>query len=96
MTLSHTGGTLSSQINDGAALAHNAAKEKRLKSINKWLPNAFPNAQGVIPNNPVIAAILAALLKAGPKAKSMVGGWSQMEDGRLCYRHTRSIQRWCL
>lgn len=58
-----------------------------LKRIGKALPHAFPDKLGHIPNNPITAAVLAAILKGGPKADKLLGGWRVSEDGRLVYRH---------
>lgn len=49
--------------------------------------NAFPDGWGKIPNNPLIAAAIAALFKGGPGARDMMGGWSEDADGRVSYRH---------
>lgn len=51
------------------------------------IANAFPNGWGRIPNNPLVAASIAALFKGGPKAQTLVGGWEPDERGRLTYRH---------
>lgn len=50
-------------------------------------PNAFLSGHAIIPNNPLIAATVAALLKGGPKAAELLGGWSETSEGRLVYRH---------
>lgn len=49
--------------------------------------NAFPQGWGKIPNNPLVAAAVAAIFKGGPNARSLIGGWSEEPDGRLAYRH---------
>ena len=49
--------------------------------------NAFPEGWGKIPNNPLVAAAVAAIFKGGPNARSLIGGWSEEPDGRLAYRH---------
>ena len=51
------------------------------------VPSAFPNGNGTVPNNPMVAAILAAVLKGGPAARHLLNGWAPTEDGRLVYRH---------
>lgn len=51
------------------------------------IPNAFPDGWGKIPNNPLVAASIAALFKGGPGAPSLMGGWSPDDEGRLTYRH---------
>ena len=49
--------------------------------------NAFPEGWGKIPNNPLVAAAVAAIFKGGANARSLIGGWSEEPDGRLAYRH---------
>ena len=51
------------------------------------LPNAFLSGNATIPNNPLVAAATAAILKAGPKASALLGGWTETKDGRIVYRH---------
>lgn len=51
------------------------------------IADAFPDGWGRIPNNPLVAASIAALFKGGPKAQTLVGGWAPDERGRLTYRH---------
>lgn len=51
------------------------------------LVNAFPEGWGRIPDNPIIAASIAALFKAGKGARSLMGGWSEDDGGRPAYRH---------
>lgn len=60
---------------------------KRLKRLDRGLANAFPEKIGRIPNNPVIAAVIAALFKGGEHARQLQGGWAVDETGRLTYRH---------
>jgi DNA-binding transcriptional regulator YiaG len=48
--------------------------------------NAFIGGQAAIPNNPLVAAALAAILKGGAKAGELLGGWTE-QDGRVAYRH---------
>lgn len=40
-----------------------------------------------IPNNPMVAAVLAAIFKGGPKARVLGNGWTADDAGRLSYRH---------
>ncbi len=63
-------------------------------AIQEWgqrgaprVPSAFPNGVGTIPNNPMIAAVLGAVLKGGPSARHLMNGWTPADDGRLVYRH---------
>lgn len=51
------------------------------------IPDAFSRGWGKIPNNPLVAASVAALFKGGPRARSLIGGWSADERDRLIYRH---------
>lgn len=51
------------------------------------IPNAFPDSWGKIPNNPLVAASIAALFKSGQNAGSLLGGWMPDEQGRLTYMH---------
>jgi len=51
------------------------------------VPSAFPDGVGTAPNNPLVAAVLAAVLKGGPDARHLLNGWAPAEDGRLVYRH---------
>jgi len=51
------------------------------------LANAFPGGWGKIPNNPLVAAAIAALFKGGDGARGLMGGWSADAEGRLTYRH---------
>ncbi len=59
----------------------------RLKRMDRGMPDAFPEGLGRIPNNPITAAFLAALLKGGPQARTLQGGWMSDGNGRLTYRH---------
>lgn len=49
--------------------------------------DAFADGCGRIPNNPVIAAVVAAVFKGGPLARTKMGGWVMTTDGQLVYRH---------
>ena len=51
------------------------------------LANAFPDGWGKLPNNPLVAAAIASLFKAGPGARNLMGGWAPDSEGRLVYRH---------
>jgi DNA-binding transcriptional regulator YiaG len=51
------------------------------------VPSAFPDGVGTVPNNPMVAAVLAAVLKGGPNARHLLNGWAPADDGRLVYRH---------
>lgn len=51
------------------------------------LANAFPEGWGKTPNNPLVAAAIAALFKGGCGARSLMGGWEPDAEGRLTYRH---------
>lgn len=51
------------------------------------IANAFPDGWGKIPDNPLIAASIAALFKGGSGARSLMGGWSPDDEGRLTYGH---------
>ncbi|TNE57864.1 MAG: hypothetical protein EP340_07305 [Alphaproteobacteria bacterium] len=59
----------------------------RLRRLDRGLANAFPEDMGRIPNNPVIAAVMAALFKGGERARHLQGGWLVDPSGRLVYRH---------
>jgi len=52
------------------------------------LPDAFPGQAGRLPNNPLVAAGMAAIWKGGPKARSLVSGWRSSDSGRPVYQHT--------
>ena len=54
------------------------------------MPNAFPEGRGRIPNNPLVAAALAAIMKGGPAARFLVGGWCEGPDGSPVYQHIGS------
>ena len=49
--------------------------------------DVFESGAGQIPNNPLIAAGLAAIFKGGPKARSLIGGWLEDAGGNPIYRH---------
>ena len=50
------------------------------------VPSAFSEGIGKIPNNPVIAAAVAAMLNGGPRARYLKGGWRDGDDGTPIYR----------
>ena len=52
------------------------------------IPTAFPEDRGRLPNNPLIAAGLAALWKGGPKARHVQTGWQESPAGGPIYQHT--------
>lgn len=58
-----------------------------LESISSSVPNAFLGGDAIFPNNPLVAAAVAAILKGGSRASELLGGWSETEDGRVVYRH---------
>lgn len=49
--------------------------------------DAFPDGWGRIPDNPLIPALIAALCKGGPRARSLVGGWTTDDQDCPVYRH---------
>jgi hypothetical protein len=51
------------------------------------IPNAFPDGSGKIPHNPAIVAGLGAIARGGGKARTLVGGWAQSENGQLYFAH---------
>jgi transcriptional regulator with XRE-family HTH domain len=51
------------------------------------IKNAFPGGWGKIPDTPLVAASVAALLKGGRGARALVGGWSSDRQDRLTYPH---------
>ena len=55
-----------------------------------YMPNAFPEGRGRIPNNPLVAAALAAIMKGGPAARVLLGGWCEGPDGSPVYQHIGS------
>ncbi len=61
-----------------------AAPPKKLPAV----PDAFPEGEGSVPNNPLIVAGLEAMFKGGPKAQALVGGWQTSETGRPVYVQT--------
>ena len=61
-----------------------AAHSRNLPSV----PDAFPEGEGSVPNNPLIVTGLEAMFKGGPKAQSLVGGWQASETGRPVYVQT--------
>ena len=58
-----------------------------LRSIAYRIPDAFRDGLGRIPNNPLVAATLAAILKGGPAARDLARGWTIGDGGQLYYRH---------
>lgn len=52
------------------------------------VPDAFPEGEGSIPNNPLIATGLESMFKGGSKARALVGGWETSETGRPVYVQT--------
>jgi DNA-binding XRE family transcriptional regulator len=52
------------------------------------IPTAFPDDRGRLPNNPLIAAGMAALWKGGPKARHLQAGWQDSPTGTPIYQHT--------
>ena len=48
---------------------------------------AAPESCAVMPNNPGVSTILAAIFKGGPGARSLIGGWQEGENGRPEYCH---------
>lgn len=52
------------------------------------IPDAFPDEIGRLPNNPLVAAGMAAIYKGGPRAQILLGGWRENEAGRPIYQHT--------
>lgn len=65
---------------EAAILAWGRQRTPRVRS-------AFPEGVGTVPNNPMVAAVLAAVLKGGPDARHLLNGWAPSDDGRLVYRH---------
>lgn len=49
--------------------------------------NAFPNDTGKLPNNPLMAAGMAAIWKGGPRARILLSGWFENDAGRPMYQH---------
>lgn len=66
---------------------HHVLERDVLEGESQTAPNAFLSGNAAIPNNPLIASAVAALLKGGPRAADLLGGWSESPDGRLVYRH---------
>ena len=67
-----------------ASAERRAANTRSLPSV----PDAFPEGEGSVPNNPLIVTGLEAMFKGGPKAQSLVGGWQASETGRPVYVQT--------
>src|SRR5687768_7867475 len=66
---------------------HLVLEAHALEGASQSVPNAFLSGHATIPNNPLIAATVAALLKGGPKGAELLGGWVETPEGRLVYRH---------
>jgi DNA-binding transcriptional regulator YiaG len=60
------------------------------KAIVPRVPNAFPEGQGEMPNNPLIAAGIEAIVKGGKNARILQNGWCENESGRPIYQHRGS------
>lgn len=56
------------------------------------IPNAFPDDQGRIPSNPLLAAGLAAIWKGGSKARLLVSGWRENQAERPVYVYRKGKQ----
>jgi DNA-binding transcriptional regulator YiaG len=67
--------------------SHIVLESDVLEGASRSVPNAFLGGHATIPNNPLIASALAAILKGGPKAAGLLRGWSETPEGRLVYRH---------
>lgn len=52
------------------------------------IPTAFPDDRGRLPNNPMVAAGMAALWKGGQKARYLQAGWQESPTGAPMYQHT--------
>lgn len=57
----------------------------RTRSLH--VSEAFRNGQGRVPNNPVTAAILAAIWRGGKRARMLSNGWSMNSSGDPVYVH---------
>ncbi len=66
------------------------SRERPSSSLPKHpsVPTAFPDDRGRFPNNPLIAAGMAAIWKGGAKARILQAGWQDTEVGRPVYQHT--------
>lgn len=60
---------------------------EQLKSIDRAHSDVFIDGVGQIPNNPITAATLAAILHGGSNARHLLGGWNVDDLGRLVFRH---------
>ncbi|UCH75334.1 MAG: helix-turn-helix domain-containing protein [Rhodospirillales bacterium] len=49
--------------------------------------SAFLDGWGYIPDTPIVAAAIAVLLKAGPRARVLNGGWAPDDGGLMACRH---------
>lgn len=76
-------------------------KERPLPELRQFLgilepskstpvPNAFPDGMGAIPNNPLLAAGLAAIFKGGKLARLKMGGWIESAAGTPLYEYRGS------
>ncbi len=52
------------------------------------VPDAFPEGEGSVPNNPLIVAGLESMFKGGAKAQALTGGWKPTDTGRPVYIQT--------
>lgn len=64
-----------------------AADIEQLKHIDLAHPDAFLDGVGQIPNNPITAATLSAILHGGENARHLLGGWIVDDHGRLVFHH---------
>jgi len=53
---------------------------------SRTISGAFPDGWGRIPDNPLVAASVAALFRGGRGARALADGWSSGREGRLTYR----------
>ena len=83
------------RIVDGFCKMHQVASDIVLdfeklgsdKAIVPRVPNAFPGGHGDMPNNPLIAAGIEAIVKGGKNARILQNGWCENESGRPIYLH---------
>lgn len=59
----------------------------QLKSVDRAHADVFVDGVGQIPNNPITAATLSAILHGGAGARRLLGGWTVDDLGRLVFRH---------
>ncbi len=57
------------------------------------VPDAFPDDEASVPNNPLIVTGLEAIYKGGPRASALVGGWSEGRNGLPVYQHEAKAGR---